>query len=93
MDYKLKLGEIVSSTAGRDAGRYFIVVDIIDDKYVWIADGDLHKVEDPKKKNIKHINKTEKVVEELTIWLRKNKRVRDEDLKRAVRDYEQNKEA
>ena len=37
----VSLGQIVYSIAGRDRGRYFIVVDIIDDNYVLISDGDL----------------------------------------------------
>ncbi|GFR35247.1 KOW domain-containing RNA-binding protein [Thermobrachium celere] len=47
------LGQIVHSRAGRDKGRYFIVVGLIDENYVLIADGDLRKIESPKKKKNK----------------------------------------
>ena len=93
MELNIELGEIVSSTAGRDEGRYFVVIDIVNQNYVKIADGDLRKIENPKLKNIKHLNTTGEIVEELSIWLHNKKRVRDEDLKKVVRDYEQNKEA
>ncbi len=54
----LKVGQLVSSKAGRDSGKQFIVYEIVNDKYVKLVDGDLRKVENPKLKKIKHISKT-----------------------------------
>ena len=51
----VELGQIVISKAGRDFGKRFIIVNIIDSSYVNISDGDLRKIEKPKKKKIKHI--------------------------------------
>jgi ribosomal protein L14E/L6E/L27E len=36
----------------------FIVVGIVNDRFVTLADGDLRKIENPKVKNIKHIQFT-----------------------------------
>ena len=49
------LGTVVISKAGRDAGRYFVILDIADDAHVYICDGDLRKVQKPKKKKLKHL--------------------------------------
>ena len=49
------LGKIVLSKQGRDKGRCFMVIGIIDDNHIAIADGVTHKVEKPKKKKLKHI--------------------------------------
>lgn len=49
------IGQIVKSKAGRDKGRTFIIVDILDDKYVMVADGDLRRIDSPKRKKIKHL--------------------------------------
>ena len=49
------LGDKVCSTAGRDAGKCFLVVGILDKQYVLISDGKTHKVDKPKKKKIKHL--------------------------------------
>ena len=49
------LGRLVKSTAGRDCGRFFIVVGEIDEKYILLADGDLRRIESPKKKKLKHV--------------------------------------
>jgi ribosomal protein L14E/L6E/L27E len=62
---ELCLGQIVSSKAGRDKDKVFAVVGIIDDKYVLIADGDLRKIENPKKKKVKHLQKYNTINEEL----------------------------
>lgn len=61
----LRLGQIVCSKSGRDKDRLFIVVDIVDHEYVLIADGDLRKVEKPKKKKVKHLQKYNIVDKEL----------------------------
>ncbi|WP_317852076.1 hypothetical protein [Paraclostridium sp. AKS73] len=44
----ISVGQVVKNTSGRDAGRLFFVVKIIDDKYVLISDG--------KKENLKILN-------------------------------------
>ena len=63
MDYSL--GELVHSIAGRDAGRKFLVVKVIDEKYILISDGDLRKIEKPKKKKVKHIESCGVVINSL----------------------------
>ncbi len=47
--------DIARSTAGRDAGKYFVVVKLVDEQYCLISDGKLRKVEKPKKKKMKHL--------------------------------------
>ena len=50
----MKLGQVVLSVAGRDAGKYFVVVELIDENHVKIADGDLRRIKTAKLKKIKH---------------------------------------
>jgi len=52
---KLNIGDIVLALAGRDSERLFAVVGIIDENYVYIADGRSRTVDSPKKKKIRHI--------------------------------------
>ena len=49
-------GTVVLSRAGRDKGRYFVVVGRVDAEYVLLSDGWLRKLQSPKKKKIKHID-------------------------------------
>ncbi len=46
----LSIGQVVKSRAGRDKGRVFLVLEILDDKHVLVVDGDLRRLEKPKKK-------------------------------------------
>lgn len=48
----LQIGQVVRSKAGRDKGRVFVVVGKFDDQHVLVADGDLRKIEKPKKKSL-----------------------------------------
>jgi large subunit ribosomal protein L14e len=70
-----ELGAVVLSKAGRDAGRYFVVVGKVDSQYVLVADGDLRKIQNPKKKKIKHLD-----VKPVTIPTVKEKLIRGSGL-------------
>jgi len=59
------IGQFVRSKAGRDKDRVFIVMKVIDEKYVLIADGDLRRIEKPKKKKIRHLTVINQVSESL----------------------------
>lgn len=61
----ISIGQIVISTAGRDKGLKFVVLCIIDDKYVYISDGDIRKLMTPKKKKLKHLKKLNYVAEDI----------------------------
>lgn len=53
-------GRAVLSKAGRDAGRYFVVLQM-DETYAYIADGSLRKVEALKKKKHRHLRSTKEL--------------------------------
>lgn len=56
-------GQLVKSKAGRDKDRLFIIIGITDDQYVTIVDGNLRRVEKPKRKKIRHLSKINRVSE------------------------------
>lgn len=56
-------GDVVLSLSGRDKGRTLAVVEVVDEDYVLVADGDLRKIEKPKKKKVRHIKKIKHRVE------------------------------
>jgi len=58
----LNLGSIVRSAAGHDKNRFYAVVKI-DQNYIWIADGKERKLNKPKRKNPKHIARTNAVLD------------------------------
>ena len=52
-------GELVVCTAGREKNRILCVKDF-DEKYVYLCDGKERKLCNPKRKNPKHVMKTDK---------------------------------
>ena len=52
----INIGDFVVSLAGRDKQKYFLVVDVIEDK-VLLINGKTRKVNRPKLKNVKHVKK------------------------------------
>ena len=54
---KYEIGDLVLSNAGRDKGSFLIVVGVLDNNLVFLADGKSRKIEKPKLKKIKHISK------------------------------------
>ncbi len=82
---KISVGDIVLSKAGRDAGRYFLVVDVID-QYAYITDGKIRKVVKPKKKNLKHL-KTVETAKDISLAekIKRGEPTSDERVKKAIR--------
>jgi large subunit ribosomal protein L14e len=78
------LGHVVYSKAGRDSGRRFVVVKVIDEMYVLISDGGLRKIEKPKKKKIKHLELTGEFIVQLAEKLNKNLKVTNSEIKKAL---------
>lgn len=83
-------GNIVLSKAGRDKDSYFVVLKIVDENFVLIADGDLRKVDNPKLKKCKHLENTGKTSERVCEKLRDGVRVTNPDLLRELADYKTN---
>lgn len=81
---ELSLGQIVSSKAGRDKDKLFAVIQIIDNSYVMIADGDLRKIEKPKKKKVRHLQKYNMINSELKEKLENGKKVDNIYLRREL---------
>ena len=57
---EISRGSLVYSRAGRDKGTLYVVLSL-ENGYVYLSDGDTRRVENPKKKKLKHINKTNTV--------------------------------
>lgn len=80
----VSLGQIVFSKAGRDNGKKFIVVAILDGLNVLVSDGDLRRIEKAKKKKIKHLNLTQEVIQQIEEKLKNNLRVSNSEIRKAL---------
>ena len=48
-------GRVVVSTQGHDAGRWYAVVSVLDERNLLLVDGEIRKLAKPKKKQVKHL--------------------------------------
>ncbi|OPX42996.1 50S ribosomal protein L14e [Ruminiclostridium hungatei] len=87
------LGQVVCSKAGRDEGRIFIISGIVDDKYVFVSDGDLRRFENPKKKKIKHLDITSIIIESLTKKLNDSIKVTNAEIRKALAEVKEKSES
>ena len=78
------LGQIVVSRAGRDAGKKFVIIKMLDSQFVEVSDGDLRRMERPKKKRIKHLNITEQKAESLGEKLKSGGRITNAEIRKAL---------
>ena len=49
-------GRVVLSRQGRDEGRYCVILEVVDEQFVMMADGLTRKLAHPKKKKLKHFS-------------------------------------
>jgi len=80
----IRIGQVVRSKAGRDQGRYFIVVKKEGER-VYLADGDLRRIEAPKKKNVKHIQVTNHVVSEIASKIESGQNLSNREIRRELK--------
>ncbi len=52
------VGQVVYSKSGRDKGKLMVVIDVVNDRFCLLVDGDTRRIEKPKLKNIRHIQIT-----------------------------------
>lgn len=78
------IGSLVKSRAGRDKGRFFVILSIQDENYVYIADGDLRKIERPKKKKLKHLDVSKRVLDEFLLKINNNQPNLNSELRKVI---------
>jgi large subunit ribosomal protein L14e len=78
------LGSVVRTLRGRDQEQVAVIVGIVDSRTVLIADGDKRKFDQPKKKNVLHLEITEFVSSEVASSLQETGRVTNGKLRFAL---------
>lgn len=89
--YEPTTGSIVRSKAGRDEGRYFIVLALDGEEYALIADGDLRKAARPKRKKIKHLYVAQ-IESSLHNTLLGGQPISDAEIRRCLEAFQQSEE-
>ena len=80
----METGRAVQSLQGRDAGRCFVILQVVDDQFVLMADGLTRKLDHPKKKKVKHLHPKPVRMEGVDDGL-KSHQLLDSDLRKFLR--------
>ena len=83
---RIQKSDVVLSLAGRDQGSLFYVLDT-QEGFATLADGKARKVEKPKRKKIKHIQKTNYVDDNIRALILENAYMLDADIVKTLKKY------
>lgn len=74
-------------TSGRDAGQYGIIVRLLDERFVLVADGEKRKFDTAKKKNLLHLQLIDQVSPEVQNCIEETGRVTNGKLRFALSKF------
>lgn len=84
---ELQIGQVVKVLKGRSAGRYTVVVRI-EERFVYVADGDIRKFDRPKKKNRMHLEPQAYICEEVAELLNQSGKVPNAKIRYGLQHWE-----
>jgi large subunit ribosomal protein L14e len=82
-----RIGQIVRVLRGREIDQYSIIVGHIDERFVFIADGDKRKFDRAKKKNIHHLELIDYISPEVKNSIEETTRVTNGKLRFALTKF------
>jgi len=82
-----QIGQVVQVTKGRERNQYAVIINILDGRFVLLADGERRKYDCPKKKNVLHIELTPFISNEVRTSLLETNRVSNGKLRFALAKY------
>ncbi|MDQ0116445.1 ribosomal protein L14E/L6E/L27E [Paenibacillus harenae] len=91
MDARPQIGQFVKVLRGKDEASLAVIVAIIDDRFVMIADGDKRKFDQPKKKNVLHLELQPEISQEVTSSMLEAGRVTNAKLRYVIQKFAQAK--
>jgi large subunit ribosomal protein L14e len=83
---EIRKSDIVQSVAGRDKGKLFFVIDR-DEEFLILADGKGRKLENPKRKKLKHVRLCGQSDTRTAQKLRDGDKVLNSELRKALAEY------
>src|SRR5690242_12614271 len=81
------IGTVVKVLRGREQDGYAVIVRLADARFVWIADGDKRKFDQPKKKNLLHLELYEFVSSEVADSIKETGHVTNGKLRYALHKF------
>lgn len=88
-DLKPQLGQFVKVLRGREHGKIAVIVGLVNERFILIADGDKRKFDQPKKKNLIHLQLLNSRSSEVVDSLLQSGRVSNGKLRYAIKSFEE----
>lgn len=85
---EISKSDVIISIAGHDAGKLFYVIDT-DGEYVLLANGKERKLENPKRKKLKHVRGVPRTETRVAEKLRSGDKVLNSELRRDLATFGQ----
>ena len=94
LEITAKAGMAVTSRQGRDKGKTYVIISIVDKDFALVSDGETRPLKKQKKKRVKHLKLTDVVFEGLEAKLNgtDKKKLYDTEIKREIKLYKERKE-
>jgi ribosomal protein L14E/L6E/L27E len=86
----IQVGQYVRSKAGRDKNHVFIVLEVIDHEYVYLTDGDVRRLERPKKKKSKHLYEFSQISEVVREKIKDDKKLTNLMIRKEIEKFDLN---
>ena len=81
------IGCFATSIAGHDHNNIYVIIDA-DDEYVYLVDGKIRKVNNPKKKKLKHVKLIKRTDDTIACRINNNVALSNEDIKYAIKNIQ-----
>ena len=81
------IGCFATSIAGNDHNNIYVIIDA-DDEYGYLGDGKIRKVNNPKKKKLKHVQLIKRTDDTITGRINNNVALSNEDIKYAIKNIQ-----
>ena len=81
------IGCFATSIAGHYHNNIYVIIDA-DDEYVYLVDGKIRKVNNPKKKKLKHVQLIKRTNDTITGMINNNVALSNEDIKYAIKNIQ-----
>ena len=85
----MKIGDVVISIFGHDEGEWYIVKDI-NEYFIYLIDGKNKPLEKPKKKNLKHIAKTNFCANDIAQKIVNKQYIQNAEVRKALKFFKNN---
>ncbi|MCR8660694.1 KOW domain-containing RNA-binding protein [Paenibacillus endoradicis] len=89
----VQIGQLIKVLRGKDEERYAIVIEVLDERFVKVADGRKRKFDQPKKKNVLHLELLPFISQEVAISLQESGKVTNAKLRYFIEKYAHGKES